>query len=346
MAYPHFAPTVLWNLPLPSELGINKPAGVFAFSQDDKLLVTLHDGQGGILWDLTANSSPRKIEFDKNDACLKQSVKAAAMIGVSLGLIVAFGTDHPAQHYNILDEDSGLKASPSNTVLPAATDVGVSRDGKVATFTTGTTVEVWDALTLHKTRVLTSEVPINGPFERVAISQDNNYTAAVNSQGKLSAWGLTDDFHKVSRNEEVGVGIGNGWSATNIGLNKTFVMAVLRKRGSADGDAWMLVTWGYKYEGPENTLYGHEYPKCALACVAPNAEFNITLSTSGSLSGKDSVLCRIFGSGQGVSKKGKILSCGISGSSKMLAAARTNGRLTVWRLYTTEPDPSKRYPAY
>lgn len=49
MGYPHFAPTVLWNLPLPSELGINKPASVFAFSQDDKLLITLHDCQGGIL---------------------------------------------------------------------------------------------------------------------------------------------------------------------------------------------------------------------------------------------------------------------------------------------------------
>lgn len=269
------------------------------------------------------------------------------MVGASLGLIVVFGIDHAAQHYDILDETSGLTSSPSKSILPAANDVKVSRDGKLVVFATETTVELWDAPSSQKIRVLTSQVSTHGPFEKVAISQDGNYTAGVDSQGRFSVWGLADGFHKVSRNDEVGVEIGDGWSPTSIGLNeKTFVIAAMRKRALTGNDAWMLVSWGYKYEGPDNTLRAEEYPypNCALACAAPSTEFNVVLAPDGNLNGMDGVFWKLFGTGQGASKKGKVISCGISGSSKLFAAARTNGRLIVWRLYTKDADPDEPYP--
>lgn len=60
MGYPHFAPTLLWNLSLPSELGVKKPADIFAFSLDDKFLFTLHEDEGGILVS-SPHRSPRPV---------------------------------------------------------------------------------------------------------------------------------------------------------------------------------------------------------------------------------------------------------------------------------------------
>ncbi|KAI1375527.1 hypothetical protein F4677DRAFT_421555 [Hypoxylon crocopeplum] len=343
MGYPHFAPTLLWNLPLPSELGINKPADIFAFSPDDKLLLTLHEEQNAILWDLAANSLPRKLGFGRDNACSRLSVKAAALLGESGGFLVVFGVGHPAQHYDILNEAAGSRLSEH--VLPAANDVSISRDGRLIVLTTGTTMELWDAQSLQRTQVLTARVEIHSPFEKAAISQDEKYAAAVDAEGRFSVWGLADDFFKASRNKEVGIELGVGWSPTSIGLNEQgFVMAVLRKRTSPGQDSWMLMSWGYKYEGPDNTLYAKEYSSCALACVAPSTEFNVVLTPKGHLSGRDSAFWRLFATGQGASKKGKVVSSGISGSSKMLAAARTNGRLAVWRLYTKDADPNEPYP--
>ncbi|KAI2605531.1 hypothetical protein GGR54DRAFT_445086 [Hypoxylon sp. NC1633] len=342
MGWPHFAPTLLWNLPLPSEFGINRPPSIFAFSCDDKLLLTLHEDQGGILWDLTANSSPRKLEFGQDGASSRKPVKAAVLLSASGGIIAVFGVGHPAQHYSILGESTGLQLSAH--VLPAANDVQVSRDGGLIALATDTTVELWDAQSFQRTKVLTPTIETHSPFEKVAISEDNKYAAIVDPRGRFSVWGLADDFHRTSRNEEVGAELGDGWITTSIGLSERFVTAVLRRRDSSGQDAWTLMSWGYMYYGPDNSLYAKEFPSCALACVAPSTEFNVVLSPEGHLSGKDCGFWPLFGTSQGASKKGKVVSSGISGSSKVFAAARTNCRLSVWRLYTKDADPNERYP--
>ncbi|KAI1655199.1 hypothetical protein F4813DRAFT_368041 [Daldinia decipiens] len=342
MGYPHFAPTLLWNLSLPTELGVKKPANIFAFSSDDKFLFTLHEDQGGILWDLTATSLPRKLEFSQDNPNSKHPIRAAAL-DANEGIIIAFGLAHPAEYYNIPKNDTKLKLA--EYVLPVANDVKVSRDSKVFALTTGTVVEIWDAHSFQRVKILTSNVEIQTPFEKVALSQDNKYAATVDSEGRFFVWGLDNDFHKVSQNREVGIDLGQGWIPTSIGLGEqNFVMATLKKRTTSGQDSWMLMSWGYKHEGPDNTLYAKEYPKCALTCVAPSTEFSVSLTPEGHLRGSDSMLWPLFSTEKGASKKGKVVSCGMSESSKVFAAARTNGRLAVWRLYTKDADPNERYP--
>ncbi|KAF3067114.1 putative wd-40 repeat-containing serine threonine protein kinase protein [Daldinia childiae] len=342
MGYPHFAPTLLWNLPLPSELGVKKPANIFAFSLDDKFLFTLHEDQGGILWDLTTTSLPRKLEFGQDNPSSKHPIRAAALDGNN-GLIIAFGLTHPAEYYNIPKDGTLLKLA--NYVLPVANDVKVSRDGSVFAFTTGATVELWDAHSFQEVKVLIPNVETRNQFEKVALSQDNKYVATIDSEGQFFVWGLDNDFHKVSQNSEVGIDLGQGWIPSSIGLSEhNFVMAALRKRTTLGQDSWMLMSWGYKYEGPDNTLYAKEYPNCALTCVAPSTVFSVSLTPEGHLRGSDSMLWPLFSTEQGASKKGKAVSCGISESSKVFAAARTNGRVAVWRLYTQDADPNERYP--
>ncbi|KAI8962951.1 hypothetical protein F5Y11DRAFT_320931 [Daldinia sp. FL1419] len=337
MGYPHFAPTLLWNLPLPSELGCDKPANIFAFSPDDKFLLTLHEKQGGILWDLSAASSPQKLEIGE-----KHRIKAATLDS-NRGLLVVFGSDQPAEYYIISQDAKTLQLT--NHVLPAAHDIKISRDGKIFAFMTQTTVELWDAKCFKKTKVLVSDDTIQNPFEKVALSQDSNYASIVDSEGRFIIWGLNDDFYKISRNKEVGVDLGEGWIATSIGLGEEgFAMATLRKRIASGRDLWAQISWGYKYDGPDNTLHYRECPGHALSCIAPSTAFSVSITPEGRLRGSDSMMCLLFSTKQGVSKKGKVVSCGISDSSKILSVARTNGRIAVWRLYTEDADPNERYP--
>ncbi|KAI0110247.1 hypothetical protein F4814DRAFT_426320 [Daldinia grandis] len=342
MGYPHFAPTLLWNLPLPSELGVKKPANIFTFSPNDESLLTLHENQGGILWDLTTASLPQKLEFGQDNTSLKYPIKAAALDGNG-GLIIAFGLAHPAEYYRIPKDGTVLKLTAH--LLPAANDVKVSRDSKAFAFATGTTAELWDAHSFQSARVLTPNVDTQPPFEKVALSQNTKYIATIDSEGRFFVWGLDDGFCKVSRNREVGIDLEQGWIPTSIGLSEhNFVTATLQKRMASGRDSWMSMSWGYKYEGPDNTLHARECPDCALTCVAPSAEFSVSLTPEGHLRGSDSMLWPLFSTEQGASKKGKVVSCGMSESSKILAAARTNGRVAVWRLYTKDADPNERYP--
>ncbi|KAI0850637.1 hypothetical protein F5Y00DRAFT_34609 [Daldinia vernicosa] len=342
MGYPHFAPTLLWNLPLTSELGVKKPVNIFAFSPDDRFLLTLHENEGGILWDLAATSLPRKLEFGQDNTGSKHPIRAAALDGNG-GLIIAFGLAHLAEYYNIPKDGKTLKLS--EYVIPAANDVKVSRDGEIFALTTGTTVELWDAHSFQRVRIFEPNVENPNPFEKVALSQNNKYVAAVNSEGRFFVWGLDNDFHKVSRNKEVGIDLEQGWIPTSIGLGeRSFVMATLKKRTTSGQDTWMFISWGYKYEGPDNTLYARECPSYPLTCVAPSTEFTVSLTHEGYLRGSDSMFWPLFSTDQGASKKGKVVSCGISESSKLFAAARSNGRVAVWRLYTKDADPNERYP--
>ena len=340
MKRPDCSPTLLLHVPLPTELHIKKPASAFAFRPDDTLLLTVHEEEGGILWDLTMAAPPQKLDFKQDQTFPIQPVKSVVLLGASGGFVLAFGTDHPAQHYEIINESPGFRVA-KHTLLPAANDVAMSQDGKTIAFSTGTTVEVWDGTGLRRNRVLSPTVIPRSPFQKVAISEDSKYTAAVDSTGQLTVWDITNDFRKVSPDQEFALDLGSGWQPTSIGLDNLFAMAVLRNSPPPGQQPdWTLVKWGFAYQGPDRTFYHQDFPPCAQACIPPSPDFTVALTTQGQVMGKDAAMFPIFCTSAGASKKGKVVSCSISGSSKMLAAARSNGRLTVWRLYTKEVDPS------
>ncbi|KAI1110627.1 hypothetical protein F5Y14DRAFT_428246 [Nemania sp. NC0429] len=330
-----FAPTLLLHLPLPIELDIKKPASIFAFAPDDKVLLTVHGNEGGILWDLTLASSPRKLDFKQDGTVSTQLITSAVLLGEGRGFILGFGINHPARHYEMVDGSPGFGASEKT--LPAANDIAISQDGKIIVFSTGTTVEVWDATTVELKRVLSPTADDIRPslFEKVVISGDSRITAAVNATGQLNVWGIEDDFYKVSPDRECGLDLGDGWQPASISLDKIFAMAVLRRPGPSQTD-WVLVRWGFAYQGPDRTLYYQDFPPCALACIPPSPDFVIMLTAQGRVVVKDTVMFPICWTDKGASKKGKVVACGSSGSGKMLAVARSNGRLAVWRLNTQE----------
>ncbi|KAI1184950.1 hypothetical protein F5B17DRAFT_446535 [Nemania serpens] len=334
MRHPEFAPTLLLHVPLPIELHIQKPASIFAFGPDDKRLLTVHKDEGGILWDLTLTSPPRKFDIKHDEAVFTQLITSAVLLGEGRGFILGFGIDHPARHYEIASESPGFRVS--GQTLPAANDIAVSRDGKTIVISTGTTVEVWDGTTIKLRRVLSPDVNGMPPslFEKVVISDDARYTAAVNATGQLTVWGIEDDFYKVSPNQELGLDLGEGWQPASIGLNNLFAMAVLRR--PAPQPDWILVKWGFVYQGTDRTLYHQDFSPCALACVPPSPDFVLMLTAQGGVAVRDTAMFPLFSTDQSASKKGKVISCGVSGSGKMLAVARSNGRLAVWRLHTRD----------
>ncbi|KAI1201816.1 hypothetical protein F5X97DRAFT_288354 [Nemania serpens] len=334
MRRPEFAPTLLLHVPLPIELHIKEPASIFAFAPDDKLLLTVHGGEGGILWDLTLASSPRKLDFRRDESISTQLITTAALLGEGRGFILGFGINHPARHYEIVDGSPGFRVSKQT--LPAANDIAISQDGKTIVISTGTAVEVWDRTTVELRKVLSPDVDVIPPslFEKVVISDDSSYAAAVTATGQLTVWGIEGDFYKVSPGQELGLDLGEGWQPASMGLNNIFAMAVLRR--PAPQPDWVLVNWGFAYQGPERTLYHQDFPPCALACVPPSPDFVMMLTVQGHVMVKDTAMFAFFSTSKGASKKGKVVSCGVSGSGKMLAVARSNGRLAVWRLHTRE----------
>ncbi|GAP85322.1 putative wd-40 repeat-containing serine threonine protein kinase protein [Rosellinia necatrix] len=335
MIYSTIAPTPLLHIPLPIRLGIKKPAGIFAFTPDDKLLLTVHKDEGGILWDLTLIKRPRKLDFKQDNSISRQPITSAGLLGEQRGFILGFGNNHPAQHHEIVDESPGFRVSKHT--LPAANDVAISRDGRTIAFSTGSSIEIWDGTTIELKRVLLANAIPSSPFEKVVISGDSRHAAAVNATGQLTVWGIDDDFYKVSPNQEFGLNLGKGWQPVGVGLDHIFAIAALRQSAPPGGQAnWTLVTWGFAYQGPDRTLYHKDFPPCALACVPPIPDFNIMLNAQGRVMGSDMTMFPLYFTDKGASKKGKVVSCSISGSANMLAVARSNGNLTVWKLHLSE----------
>jgi hypothetical protein len=319
---------ILCHLIPPSNLGITKPATLFSFSYDDRLLLTSHDNEGVLIWDLTLVRPAQKLAADRVECGTFGPVKAAAFSPrKSRDLVLVFGLGHPTEHYE-LSADGLFTLSTSYSNWPEARDVKYSPDGNLIAFAVSDMIKIWDTKSECQIRTL---IGSGADIVKVAFADDSKYIVAVDIRGRLFKWETEGGslLHSAADLETT-------WNYTEIAINPRgwAVGMISSKEISPKAYAWRLTRWYPLLEAPENEPVDHMVPKdrwqCAHLCLAPNAEFATGVTEQGdliaaSMFGAASTWKRMGKDG----KRGRAVSCGMSPSSHLVAFSKANGSTAV-----------------
>ncbi|KAL0939998.1 WD-40 repeat protein [Colletotrichum truncatum] len=295
----------------------------------DTLFITVHGDRDVLVWDLTRNAPPQRVEID----FVMDRITGIAF-SPSNNNVIAVSFQDGAEH-GVFAYDWSNKTTEA--VFGTGSDfhsVQFSPDGRLLAWISAGSIDVWE--TIVNTHVITlreGKNKTNGlPVSKFAFTPDSKEIATLDRSGRMTTWDVPRWLYlKESRAKAAWDGVGR--EAMQLVADGRRVMASCRQTDGTSPWTWRLTTWW-----PENGGRGElEMNGCAFAWLPRHGAFVATVQADGGrlrIRDARNGVC-LDQSTQGIAKTGKtplVVAATIAVGDRVMVTQIANGRTTVWHL--------------